>query len=39
MNESDRKEYTPPEILLEIEMETRAGSSLAPQFEEWFEEG
>lgn len=38
MNEHEQKEYLAPAIVLEIELETRAGSSLAPSVEELLEE-
>jgi hypothetical protein len=38
MNESERKDYLPPAILLEMELETRAGSSLGEVFDELLED-
>ncbi|GAB4478696.1 MAG: hypothetical protein Kow0088_18810 [Anaerolineales bacterium] len=38
MNEQERKDYLTPAIVLEMELETRAGSSLVPNLDEFFEE-
>ncbi len=38
MNESERKEYAAPAIVLEMELETRAGSSIGPSLDELLEE-
>jgi len=38
MNEKTKKEYLAPAIVLEMELETRAGSSLVPSLDEIFEE-
>ncbi len=38
MNEQERKAYHTPAIVLEMELETRAGSSLGPSLDEYFEE-
>lgn len=37
MNEQERKDYCAPAILLEMELETRAGSSLVPSLDEFFD--
>jgi len=34
MNEQERKDYFAPAIVLEMELETRAGSSLVPSLDE-----
>jgi hypothetical protein len=38
MNEQTQKEYFAPAIVLEMELETRAGSSLGEVFDELLEE-
>ncbi len=38
MNETERKAYHAPAIVLEMELETRAGSSLGQIFDELIEE-
>lgn len=37
MNEQERKDYCAPAILLEMELETRAGSSLGSGLDEFFD--
>lgn len=37
MNEQERKDYFVPAIVLEMELETRAGSSLVPSLDEFFD--
>lgn len=38
MNEHKQSGYQAPAIVLEMDLETRAGSSLVPSFDEFFEE-
>lgn len=38
MNENELKTYLAPAILLEMDLETRAGSSLGEVIDEYFEE-
>ncbi len=38
MNQTEPREYLPPAILLEMELETQAGSSLTPSIDELLEE-
>ncbi|RCK73167.1 MAG: hypothetical protein ANABAC_0054 [Anaerolineae bacterium] len=38
MNKAEQKVYTAPAIVLEMELETQAGSSLVPNLDEFFEE-
>ena len=37
MNEQERNVYRAPTIVLEMELETRAGSSLVPSLDEFFD--
>ena len=37
MNEQERKDYFAPTIVLEMELETRAGSSISSTLDEFFE--
>lgn len=38
MNAQEKKDYSAPAIVLEMELETRAGSSLGEVLDEMFEE-
>jgi len=37
MNEQERKDYFAPAIVLDMELETRAGSSLSLELDEFFD--